>query len=379
LLPLHGEPEIKRPAAQLRALAADRDRLTARIAALEHEFDSLTDSIKRLAEVSAPATGSPQPTPSAPTTTQPALAEREAPKTTAASSPIKSPLAMPAVENDGRVGARPAAAASRRRRRRVKRTTYAEHAAPALEKMPLPPVRLAATAPAQLEFGIALAATSTIEVARLQWVAVKANSGRIIADLEPCALSGRRGAATHYQPVAGPLLSYTAAARLYERIIAAHAICQPVTYTGAPARPIVDTGAGYHNARDLFGSNMKLFLPSARATNFLLIIGFCSIGYALYLRYLVLEQSSVGLTCGFGLNTWLCFTRRIADVLFSHSVFGWTALAIAAVNLLRPSLVLFALALSIACFGVVLYNEGLSSIAVGLLLLSFARRAPEPN
>jgi hypothetical protein len=232
---------------------------------------------------------------------------------------------------------------------------------------------------AQLEFGIALAATSTIEVARLQWVAVKANSGRIIADLEPCALSGRRGAATHYQPVAGPLLSYTAAARLYEHIIAAHAICQPVTYTGAPARPIVDTGAGYHNAQDLFGSNMKLFLPSARATNFLLIIGFCSIGYALYLRYLVLEQSSVGLACAAGLNTWLCFTRRIADVLFSHSVFGWMALAISAVNLLRPSLVLFALALSIACFGVVLYNEGLSSIAVGLLLLSFARRAPEPN
>jgi hypothetical protein len=210
-------------------------------------------------------------------------------------------------------------------------------------------------------------------------VAVKANFGPIIAGLGPYALSGRRGAATHYQLVAGPLLSYTAAARLYERIIAAHAICQPVKYTGAPARPIVDTGARYHNARDLFGSNMKLFLPSARATNFLLIIGFCSIGYALYLRYLALEQSSVGLACAAGLNTWLCFTRRIADVLFSHSVFGWTALAIAAVNLLRPSLVLFALALSIACFGVVLYNAGLSSIAVGLLLLSFARRAPEPN
>jgi hypothetical protein len=117
---------------------------------------------------------------------------------------------------------------------------------------------------------------------------------------------------------------------------------------------------------------MKLFLPSACVTNFLLIIGFCSIGYALYLRYLALA-------CAAGLNTWLCFTRRIAYVLFSHSVFGWTALGIAAVNLLRPSFVLFALALSVACFGVVLYNVGLSSIAVGLLLLSFARRAPELN
>ena len=124
---------------------------------------------------------------------------------------------------------------------------------------------------------------------------------------------------------------------------------------------------------------MKLFLPSARATNCLLIVGFCSVGYALYLRYLALEQSSVGLACAAGLSTWLCFTRHIAYVLFSHSVFGWAALAVAAVNLLRPSLVLFMVALSIACFGVVLYYTGLSSIAVGLLLLSFARRAPEPD
>jgi hypothetical protein len=124
---------------------------------------------------------------------------------------------------------------------------------------------------------------------------------------------------------------------------------------------------------------MKLFLPSARATNWLLIIGFCSIGYALYLRYLAIEQSTVGLACAAGLNTWLCFTRHIATELFTYSVFGWTALVIAAVNLLRPSLILFAVTLATACFGVVLYNTVLSSVAVGLLLLSFARRAPAPD
>jgi len=123
----------------------------------------------------------------------------------------------------------------------------------------------------------------------------------------------------------------------------------------------------------------KLFLPSARATNWLLIVGFCSVGYALYLRYMAIEQSTVGLACAAGLDTWLCFTRHIAYVLYSHAALGWAALAVAAVNLLRPSLVLFAVALSIACFGVVLYNAGLSSLAIGLLLLSFARRAPEPE
>jgi hypothetical protein len=124
---------------------------------------------------------------------------------------------------------------------------------------------------------------------------------------------------------------------------------------------------------------MKLFLPSARATNYLLIVGFCSLGYALYMRYLAIEQTPVGLACEGGLNTWLCFTRRIAITLFQYSAFGWAALIAAAVNLLRPSLVGFAVALSIACMGVVLYNVGLSSLAVGLLLLSFARRAPEPE
>ena len=122
---------------------------------------------------------------------------------------------------------------------------------------------------------------------------------------------------------------------------------------------------------------MKLFLPNARATNYLLIVGFCSLGYALYMRYLAIEQTPVGLACEGGLNTWLCFTRRIAITLFQYSVFGWAALIVAAVNLLRPSLLVFAVALSLACLGVVLYNVGLSSLAVGLLLLSFARRAPE--
>ena|ERR1700731_4600768 len=121
---------------------------------------------------------------------------------------------------------------------------------------------------------------------------------------------------------------------------------------------------------------MKLFLPSARATNCMLIVGFCAMGYALYMRYLAIEQSTVGLACGAGLNTWLCFSRRIVIVLFEHTVFGWTALVLAAINLLRPSLVTFGLALAAVCLGIVLYNIELSGIAAGLLVLSLARRAP---
>ena len=124
---------------------------------------------------------------------------------------------------------------------------------------------------------------------------------------------------------------------------------------------------------------MKLFLPSARAANILLIVGFCSLGYALYMRYMVIEQSTVGLACAAGLDTWLCASRAVIAVLFKNSVFGFAALAVAVVNLLRPSLVLFAVALALTCLGIVLYNIALSGLAAGLLILSFARRAPAPE
>ena len=123
---------------------------------------------------------------------------------------------------------------------------------------------------------------------------------------------------------------------------------------------------------------MKLFLPSARATNWLLIVSFCSLGYALYLRYLVLQQSSVALACDAGLGTWLCFSRSIVIPLFQYDVFGAVALILAAIHLLRPSLLLFGAALAVACLGVVFYNEGLASLAAGLLILSLARRVPAP-
>ena len=120
----------------------------------------------------------------------------------------------------------------------------------------------------------------------------------------------------------------------------------------------------------------RLFIPSARQTNVLLIVGFLSLGYAMYLRYLVIEQSSVALACDAGLNTWLCLARKVATGLFGHSVFGGAAVLAAVINLIRPSIVLLALGLAAAAFGIVLYNAGLAALAAALLILSLARRAP---
>ena len=120
----------------------------------------------------------------------------------------------------------------------------------------------------------------------------------------------------------------------------------------------------------------RLFLPTSRQLNLLLIVGFLSVGYALYLRYLVIEQSTVGLACEAGLRTWLCFTRKTVIALFNHSAFGIGALVAALINLVRPSIMLLALGLAAGGFGIVLYNLGLSALALPLFILSLARPAP---
>ena len=124
------------------------------------------------------------------------------------------------------------------------------------------------------------------------------------------------------------------------------------------------------------GIQRKLFLPTARQTNWLIALGLLSLGYALYLRYLAIELSSVGLACQAGAQTWLCATRKLVTPLFNNSVFGWIAIAAAVLNLIRPSLIFFGVALATAAFGIVMYNVGLSSLAAALLILSFARPTP---
>jgi hypothetical protein len=108
----------------------------------------------------------------------------------------------------------------------------------------------------------------------------------------------------------------------------------------------------------------------------LMVVGFAAVGYALYLRYLAVEFSMVSLACDAGLQTMLCKTRILATYLFKNSVFGVVALVIATLHLIRPSIVLLTGGLIAAGFGIVLYNVGLSGLAIGLLILGFARPAP---
>ena len=109
---------------------------------------------------------------------------------------------------------------------------------------------------------------------------------------------------------------------------------------------------------------------------FLLVVGFVTVGCALYLRYLAIEFSTVALACDAGLQSLLCKSRTLATSLFKNSVFGIVALIIATLHVMRPSIVLLTGGLVAAGLGIVLYNVVLSGLAVGLLILGFARPAP---
>ena len=119
------------------------------------------------------------------------------------------------------------------------------------------------------------------------------------------------------------------------------------------------------------------FRLSARQVQWILVVGFLTVGYALYLRYFAVEYSTTALACEAGLQTWLCKTRLAVTWLFKNSVLGTAAMVIALLHVIRPSIVLLTAGIVTAGAGIVLYNIGLSGIAIALLILGFARPAPE--
>lgn len=122
-----------------------------------------------------------------------------------------------------------------------------------------------------------------------------------------------------------------------------------------------------------------LFRPSLRQTACLVAIAAVALGYGFALRYWVIENSAIGIACGNDGDSWLCANRRTAIALFTPEVFGGVALGAALLNLLRPSVVFWAIALAAGGAGIVLYNTALAALAAALLILSLARPAPEAS
>jgi hypothetical protein len=122
-----------------------------------------------------------------------------------------------------------------------------------------------------------------------------------------------------------------------------------------------------------------LHRPTFRQAAGLAAFALAGLIYGFFMRYQAIEQSSVGIACGADGTTWLCASRRTAIALFTPQVFGIVALGAALLNLLRPSIVLWGLALLAAGAGIVLYNTALCALAVALLIFSLARPVPEAD
>jgi hypothetical protein len=123
----------------------------------------------------------------------------------------------------------------------------------------------------------------------------------------------------------------------------------------------------------------ETFLPSKRYALGLGAAVLAALGLALYLRYGVIQNTPIGLACEAGEageDSLLCSARLGVILLFVWSAFGWTALAAAIVQLIRPNRFTLAIGLVAGASGLVLYNLRLSALAVPLLLLSLARAAP---
>lgn len=115
------------------------------------------------------------------------------------------------------------------------------------------------------------------------------------------------------------------------------------------------------------------FTPGPKTMNWLIFVTMAATGWALYVRYMVIEPSVVGLACDAGLKTLQCQMRSVVITLFGWSVFGAIALIAALLQLKRPSRFKLLIGLAFSGIALVLYNNLAGAIAAMLLILSLAR------
>lgn len=236
------QAETERLAAQLRDLTADRDRLAARVAGLEHNFEDITGSIKReVAEVAARASPPPADLPKIASVApaQPAAPAAAAPPEEKAQAVSRDGAAQasppPAAEPPA-----PAAAAAPPAAPIVAAAPPAASVAAAAPPPPAPEVKLAAAPaaepalpqPGKPAIGIDIGGSSTLALLNARWAAMKAHHGPLLQGLSPLALHERRPGRLPYRLVLGPLPDAAAATRLCAQFAAARAACHPARYAG---------------------------------------------------------------------------------------------------------------------------------------------------
>jgi hypothetical protein len=230
--------ETRRLAEAVRALAADRDQVLTRIAALERNLDGVTGTIRRdrIVNPQQAAPQSPPPNPAAAAAAPAARPEPPAaPVMEAAITPVPAPASQPSGASQPSDASQPSGAGD------AAQTAPAAQAAPnAGNRAEAPPANLVrvAAVPGPLAaaggLGVDVGGAANYEGLRTLWHATKNTDPALLEELYP-VVAVRENGKTHgvdLRLVVGPIADAEAAARLCTTLSAAHRYCQPVAFEG---------------------------------------------------------------------------------------------------------------------------------------------------
>lgn len=221
------EAETRRLAEAVRVLTGERDRLVARIAVLERNFEDLTGTVRRQA---APPSVKDTPV------TEKQSAVAPAPATTPTSGPTVSqtqavpPKVYPPGPTASVVPPSRSSAAIP-----VPSANQTETAAvrPAGE-LPLPVVARTDSEPPVTELGVDLGGATSFDGLRVLWVSTKSHHAGLLDDLSPVVAvrESARSKSPELRLIAGPVENAEAAARICAKLSVTRRYCQPVAFAG---------------------------------------------------------------------------------------------------------------------------------------------------
>jgi hypothetical protein len=187
----------------VRALAADRERLAARLGTLERSLEDVTGSIKQQAANTAVSSPPAAPPP----------------------APVKEAAVTPPVEVEA--PARPPAATAPTE----PQPATADRAVPA---EPAGDPAAAESVATRTEFGVDVGGALNFDGLRVLWSSTRGGNAALFEGLLPVVVAreNSRTKVVELRLVAGPLANAEAAARICATLSAARRYCQPVAYEG---------------------------------------------------------------------------------------------------------------------------------------------------
>lgn len=219
------DAQTQRLAGVVDGLAADRERLAARIGTIERNLEDVTGAIKRQGVDSSSAAAATLPTPAgaappaaAPTTKESAKEASKDVGKEVAMAPLPGPLDI--------LAARQPATASE------------AQPAPPDALANLPAIRSDETAVAdpspKVEFGVDVGGAVNFDGLRVLWISTKGSNAALFEGLYPVVAvrENSRTKNAELRLVAGPLANVEHAARLCANLSAARRYCQPVAFEG---------------------------------------------------------------------------------------------------------------------------------------------------